>query len=87
MSMTNINIRVDTDIKQQAQEMFGALGLDMSTAINIFLRQVIQYRGIPFPVVERRKESRTPHRGGWEGKIWMADDFDEPLDDFKEYMG
>lgn len=28
-------------------------------------------------------------RGGfgiWKGKIWMADDFDEPLDDFKEYM-
>jgi len=24
--------------------------------------------------------------GGWEGKIWMSDDFDEPLDDFKEYM-
>jgi hypothetical protein len=24
--------------------------------------------------------------GIWKGKVWMADDFDEPLDDFKEYM-
>jgi prevent-host-death family protein len=24
--------------------------------------------------------------GGWEGEIWMADDFDEPLEDFKDYM-
>jgi effector-binding domain-containing protein len=31
----------------------------------------------------------TRNRGGfgiWKGKVWMADDFDEPLDDFKEYM-
>jgi DNA-damage-inducible protein J len=84
--MSNINIRVDADVKQKAQEMFGALGLDMSTAINIFLRQSIQSRGIPFPVVERVKKARTPHLGGWEGKIWMADDFDAPLDDFEEYM-
>ena len=29
---------------------------------------------------------KTPKPGGWEGKIWMADDFDAPLDDFREYM-
>ncbi|MDR1135085.1 MAG: type II toxin-antitoxin system RelB/DinJ family antitoxin [Clostridiales Family XIII bacterium] len=87
MSTTNINIRVDTDIKRQAQDIFNSLGLDMSTAVNVFLRQAIQKRGIPFPITENQASLRkTPHRGGWEGKVWMADDFDAPLDDFKEYM-
>jgi DNA-damage-inducible protein J len=87
MSTTNINIRVDADIKQQAQDIFNSLGLDMSTAVNVFLRQAIQKRGIPFPVVEHPESLRKkPQLGGWEGKVWMADDFDAPLDDFKEYM-
>ena len=50
MSVSNINIRVDKDIKQEAQNVFSSLGLDMSTAINIFLRQVIRLRSIPFAV-------------------------------------
>jgi DNA-damage-inducible protein J len=88
MSTTNINIRVDSNIKQQAQDIFNSLGLDMSTAVNVFLRQAIQKRGIPFPIIEQSPEPLRayPHRGGWEGKVWMADDFDAPLDDFEEYM-
>ncbi|MDR1358060.1 MAG: type II toxin-antitoxin system RelB/DinJ family antitoxin [Coriobacteriales bacterium] len=87
MSTANINIRVDADVKQRAQDIFSSLGLDMSTAINVFLRQAIQKRGIPFQVTASPEPQRNkPHRGGWEGKIWMADDFDAPLDDFKEYL-
>jgi DNA-damage-inducible protein J len=85
MSATNINIRVDSQIKNAAQEVFAALGLDMTTAINIFLRQSIRQKGIPFPLFTENAK-KTPKLGGWEGKIWMADDFDAPLDDFKEYM-
>jgi DNA-damage-inducible protein J len=47
VSVTNINIRVDSDIKQQAQDVFAALGFDMTTAINVFLRQAIRKRGYP----------------------------------------
>ncbi len=90
MSTTNINIRVDSEIKSQAQEVFSSLGLDMTTAINIFLRQSIRQHGIPFPVsaepVSVEPVKKTPKAGGWEGKIWMAEDFDAPLEDFKEYM-
>jgi DNA-damage-inducible protein J len=87
MSVTNINIRVDSDIKQQAQDVFAALGFDMTTAINVFLRQAIRKRGIPFPITDVQDTARKkPHLGGWEGKVWMADDFDAPMDDFKEYM-
>jgi len=85
MSVTNINIRVASDIKTQAQDVFSSLGLDMSTAINIFLRQAIRHRGIPFSI-SSEPEKKSPKPGCMQGKIWMADDFNAPLDDFKEYM-
>ena len=39
MAMSNINVRVDSDKKAKAQELFSSLGMDMSTAINLFLSQ------------------------------------------------
>jgi len=43
-----MNIRMDSDVKAQAQALFAQFGLDMTTAINMFLRQAIRARGIPF---------------------------------------
>lgn len=43
-------IRIDSDVKKQASELFGELGMDMSGAVNIFLRQCIMRRGLPFTV-------------------------------------
>ncbi len=50
MGSTNLNIRTDSDIKAQAEKLFDALGLNMTTAVNIFLRQAIRENGIPFEV-------------------------------------
>lgn len=47
-NMTNINIRTDKDIKAAAERIYEALGLNLSTAVNIFLRQTIRESGIPF---------------------------------------
>ena len=44
MSKTSMSIRLDSEVKEQAQQVFNNLGMDMTTAINIFLRQAIQYR-------------------------------------------
>ena len=87
-SNTNINIRVDVDVKNKVQNVFSALGLDMSTAINIFLRQVIRKNGIPFELLVDQSQSKAPQLGCMIGKMWEADDHDwfEPLEDFKEYM-
>lgn len=52
MSQTNINIRVDEDIKKQAEDLFAGLGFNISTAVNIFLRQSLSKRGLPFDVKE-----------------------------------
>lgn len=48
MSATTMNIRVDSDIKNNAKEIFAELGMDLTTAVNIFLRQSIRHHGIPF---------------------------------------
>lgn len=50
MSKTSMSIRLDSEVKEQAQQVFTNLGMDMTTAINIFLRQAIQYQGLPFDV-------------------------------------
>ena len=50
MPKTSMSIRLDSEVKEQAQQVFNNLGMDMTTAINIFLRQAIQYQGLPFDV-------------------------------------
>ena len=45
---TNLNIRVDEELKRKAEAIFNELGLNMSTAMNIFLRYSVRYGGIPF---------------------------------------
>ena len=48
MATTNLNIRIEKTIKDQAEEIFNELGLNMTTAINMFLRTAIREHGIPF---------------------------------------
>ena len=48
MMTTNLNIRIDKDIKEQAECIFNELGINMTTAVNIFLLTAIREHGIPF---------------------------------------
>ena len=48
METTNINVRVDTTLKQEAEALFSDLGLNMSTAVTMFLRSAVRHNGIPF---------------------------------------
>ena len=50
MQTTNLNVRTDHDIKNQAEAVFNELGLTMTSAINLFLRASIREQGIPFPL-------------------------------------
>lgn len=50
MAKVSTNISIDADVKKQAQELFADLGLDLSTAINIYLKKAISEQGIPFEV-------------------------------------
>jgi len=89
MQTTHINIRSDADTKNKAQEIFASLGLDMSTAINMFLRQTVRQNDLPFVLTTNaipRKKPRAGMFGCLYGEYKIADDFDAPLDDFLEYM-
>lgn len=46
--MAQISLRVDDDVKRGAEQTFDAIGLSMSTAINVFLKKVARERRIPF---------------------------------------
>lgn len=50
MAKTATTITIDSDIKAQAQELLADFGLDLSTAINIFLRQTVRENAIPFNI-------------------------------------
>lgn len=49
-STTNISIRMDSDLKAQADALFGELGMNLSTAFNIFVRQSLREGRIPFDI-------------------------------------
>lgn len=48
MTTINLNIRTDKMIKEQSEQIFKELGLNMTTAVNMFLKTAIRERGIPF---------------------------------------
>ena len=58
MPTASLNIRIDSNVKKQAQELFNALGMDMTTAINVFLRKAIQRQGMPFDVTLDARSTR-----------------------------
>lgn len=84
MATTNINIRTDSELKAKAQNILADLGLDMSTAINVYLNQIVYRQAIPFEISKPNK--KCAKIGGWEGKISVPDDFNAPMEEFKEYI-
>ena len=78
MSTTPTQIRIDSEIKIEATELFKKLGLDMSSAVNLFLYQCVLRGGLPFSVempnynqemleafIEAEKISRDPNVKGY----------------------
>ena len=50
MASTNFSVRMDSDIKKQCEILYGELGMNLTTAINVFLRQSLRVGGFPFEV-------------------------------------
>lgn len=48
MGTVNTSVKLDEETKKEAQKLFKDLGLNLSTAINIFLKQAVREKGIPF---------------------------------------
>ena len=59
MAKTPTQIRIDANIKQQATDLFNNLGLDMSSAVNLFLHQCVLRGGLPFTIEMPSYNQRT----------------------------
>ena len=63
MAKGNLTLRIDSELKAQASELFKALGLDLSAATGIFYRQALRCHGLPFEV--KIDEPNEPHIKLW----------------------
>ncbi|WP_288566540.1 type II toxin-antitoxin system RelB/DinJ family antitoxin [uncultured Treponema sp.] len=57
MNTVAMNVRVDKNLKEQATELYNDLGLSLSSAINMFLRQSVKENGLPFKPQRTRRKS------------------------------
>ena len=64
MANTNVTIRMDSELKKRADELFSEMGINFSTAINMFVRQTLREQGIPFQI-----QVREPNRSTIEAMI------------------
>lgn len=48
--MAQVNFRIDDQVKADADALFARLGMNMSTAISIFIHQALRHRGLPFEI-------------------------------------
>ena len=55
-SDVQVTIRVDKDLKESAENLFSRLGMNMSTALNVFLRKAVKEDAIPFTVSAKRSD-------------------------------
>ena len=57
MATTNLNVRVDENLKKEAETLFAELGLNLSSAITIFLKSSVDYQGIPFEIKKTQRNT------------------------------
>lgn len=58
MAGINVTIRIDEDLKKQADELFDELGLSFSGAVNVFVRQALREDGLPFEIKRDKRSAR-----------------------------
>ena len=83
MSTTNLNVRTDKKVKEDAEKIFAELGLNMTSAINIFLRASIRESGIPFALKLDTPNEETIHAIK-EAKRIATDDGVEAFDNIED---
>lgn len=59
MAQTNINVRMDAELKEQFSKLCDDLGFNVSTAVNIFAKAMVHYQGIPFEVSRKTPNAET----------------------------
>lgn len=59
MAKVNTNISLDADLKKACQELYADLGMDLTTAVTIFLKQSLRVQGLPFAVVRENPNTES----------------------------
>lgn len=62
MATTTLQVRIDADLKQEAETALKNMGLSMSTAIHLFCRQVVNHGRIPFDIIASPRLNETTRR-------------------------
>lgn len=81
--MSRLNIRINEELKDEANELFNDIGIDMSTAIKIFLRQSVRERRVPF-ILGEPLDSAQAREEALEGKGKIYDNVEEMMKDIDE---
>ncbi|MCL2159991.1 MAG: type II toxin-antitoxin system RelB/DinJ family antitoxin [Oscillospiraceae bacterium] len=56
---TSLNIKIDRDLKTQADNLFNRMGMSFTTAVNVFVRQAVQEQAIPFRIYVNDSENEA----------------------------
>lgn len=59
MPKVSTNINLDADLKKRAQELFADLGMDLTTAVTLFIKQSLREQSIPFKIAREKYNSKT----------------------------
>lgn len=84
MSMKNLNFRVDEELKTKAEDVFSELGMNMTTALTIFLKTSVRYGGIPF---ELRLDTPNKETAQAIEDVNNNKDMSQTFDSISEMMG
>jgi addiction module RelB/DinJ family antitoxin len=85
-----VSTNIDENTKAQFDSVCASMGVTASNVLSMLIKGVVNYNGIPFDAATQSqmkpKMSRESVFGCMRGQFKMTDDFNAPLDDFKEYM-
>jgi hypothetical protein len=88
MPYTTISIPIEEEVKKQAEAAFGGLGLDFGVAFTAFVRQTLDRQCAASSGARDGMPDNPPAEpvfGCAKGKMWISPDFDEPLEEMREY--
>ena len=77
--VSNINIRVDADLKEESSELFEYLGLSLTEAITLFLRQAVLTSSIPFEI------KKPDYRKGLDEALAEAEEMEKHPEKYPHY--
>lgn len=83
-NIINFNVCADRDILKQCEDMYSELGVDLNTAINVFLRQSLRVGGFPFDVNEMMQAMLEAESIGCDSSVKRYFDVEEALKVLKE---